>query len=248
MPSTVAAPSGVDSLMERASGALLATDYFEAAALARRALGQAFDRFDMLLASRICLPLQEARRQVRQLALDAAEAGSRFLIASAGEVPEPMRAGFFLLQPPLIGADGRNARAYLEQQRIPGLVLVREPLTQRGKWPVVSVGDVVLRAQVDPPYAVERDPSSPTRDTGRGAPGTAWFLAAQEALGDAAIAAALKREQPAAHRAEELLEAVDALPDHEKLYQRLAEACREASGRPRPTLPRTRGPVFPMGL
>ena len=37
------------------------------------------------------------------------------------------------------------------------------------------------------------------------------------------------------------LEALDALPDHEKLHQALAAACREAIHAPAPERPRRRG-------
>lgn len=234
--------------MDRASAALIATDYFTAATLSRRALGAAIGAGAYERAARICLPLQEARRQIRQAATDAGAEGHRFLISHPAEAPEPLRSGCFLLMPPLLGIDGRSVREALDQRRMPSLVLVREPLTRAGRWPIVGVSDAVVRVQVEPAYPVERSPSRACRDDASSPPPVAWFESTLELLGDAAIATALARTQPAAHLAEELLEGVDAVPDHEKLYQRLAEACRRAAKEPRPSLPRERGPRFPAGL
>ena len=56
---------------------------------------------------RICLPLQEARRHIRQFAEDA---GFRTVVASGADVPSPLTPGCYLVQPPLIGLDGRALR------------------------------------------------------------------------------------------------------------------------------------------
>jgi hypothetical protein len=56
---------------------------------------------------------------------------------------------------------------------------------------------------------------------------------AAEAMGDAAIAR-LRPEDPAAWRIDDLMEFLDAHPDHEKLHQRLADECRKAITEPLP--------------
>ncbi len=61
------------------------------------------------------------------------------------------------------------------------------------------------------------------------------MLAASEALGDAAIAQAAA--PTAADRACELFARLQACPDHEKLHQRLMEACELASREPRKRKP-----------
>jgi hypothetical protein len=64
-------PQQVEELMERASGALGRMEYFQAEELSLKALLRARGRDDFERMARICMPLQEARRQIRQIALDA---------------------------------------------------------------------------------------------------------------------------------------------------------------------------------
>jgi hypothetical protein len=56
-------------------------------------------------------------------------------------------------------------------------------------------------------------------------PDLTWFLSTGEALGDAALAR-IDPKDPAQWRVDDLLEMLDAVPDHEKLHQALAAACR----------------------
>ena len=65
----------IDDLMESASAALAATRYFEAERLAWQALGAAHSAKDFERMGRIALPLQEARRQRYQQALDVGTGG-----------------------------------------------------------------------------------------------------------------------------------------------------------------------------
>jgi hypothetical protein len=210
-----AATHPIDDLMEKASTALAAADYFAVEKFALRAADRARTSRDFQRLARIILPLQEARRQRRQQALDAGNVTALRELPGARFRPPP---GLFLLEPPLVGMDARFVRDLLARRHIPAMVLAREPVTAKGLWPIVGVGigepqAVVARAYVPPPA---------------GAPDPAWFAAAQEALGDAAIAK-VKRETPADHRVEDLWEYLEAAPDHEKLAQALEEACREAA-------------------
>lgn len=222
----------IDRLMDRASVALVKTSYFEATRLAKDALSKAHAASDFERMARIILPLQEARRQKRQLAVDAGNAGAvmvfhdpRFLRDAAPELP----AGCYLLQPPLLGVDARNLRDEFEARNVPALILCREPLTKDLLWPIVSVGRVSLRTRIAPHTPLTRVEKSITKDayTGDPPPPITWFEAAAEAIGDAAIAK-LKPEDPAAWRVDDLMNNLDAHPDHEKLHQRLEEACRQA--------------------
>ncbi len=222
----------IDQIMERASAALAVTDYFLAARLCLKALERAHRIGDFERMSRIVLPLQEARRQIRDTALDSGVCLERTTLPEPGEI---FGVGCYLLCPPLIGVDGRSFRELAEGRRTPALVLTREPQTSAGKWPIVAVGGgggpaglpVVVRVQVDPPAA------GLTPD---------WFIATQEALGDAAIAKAnAKHETPAPdHLVEDLLELLEAVPDHEKLHQALEAACRDAAAAEPSTRPRRR--------
>jgi hypothetical protein len=228
----------VDRLMERASRALEAMRYFETERLCLQAMRKAYSAFDYETMSRILLPLQEARRQKRQLASDTGEVVrvSELRVAEGDPMP-----GCYLFQPPLIGADARGFRERADARGVPTFVLTREPMSLDGKWPIVSVGATrSVRTKIDAPWPVVRVDGTPTRDdsAAREIP-MAWLEAAAEALGDTAIAKVDPREHPA-WRVDDLLEMLDALPTHEKLHQALEHACREAAIAPAPDLRRVR--------
>ncbi len=240
-------PGPIDELMDRASEALVRTAYFEAEDLALKGLRRALQARDYERMSRICLPLQEARRQKIQLAQDpgtVALVDAR--IAKAG-VSMP---GCYLVQPPMIAAEAREFRLAADRKRVPVFVIAREPMSRSGprtgKWPVVAVGpglqgrDISVRAYVDPPAGVTPSDNGMTRDAMAAPPTVPWMLAAGEAIGDAGIAR-LDPADPAAHRVEDLIEFLDAWPLHEKLHQRLMETCREAAGQAAPQAERRRG-------
>ncbi len=231
-----AAAITLDQWMERASVALAETRYFEAAAAAWRALLRARAVRDFERMARICLPLQEARRQIRQLATDAAQASGNAarLIRTPDDLPRPLAPGCYVLQPPLIGADARTLREIAERSRVPTHILVREPLTLTGRWPIVGVGAAIsVRAQVPPPRPLSRVETRADKDGFDGPVPLPWFEAAAEALGDAAIARA-KPAHPAQWQVDDLLEGLQAVPDHERLHQCLAAACRRAATEPEP--------------
>lgn len=229
-----AAPSPIDRLMERASIALEATRYFEAEKLAATALRRAHRAHDFERMSRIVLPLLEARRQKRQLAVDA---GPRAILEAMPARRNAIQPGCYLLQPPLIGLDARTLRETADARQIPVLVLTREPLARDGAWPIVAVnGEVSIRTKVAPPWPLERNERRVCKDDVDEAtppPAVEWFEAAAERLGDAAIAR-LHAADPAAWRVDDLVAYLECLPDHEKLHQRLDEACRVAMTQPLP--------------
>jgi hypothetical protein len=156
------------------------------------------------------------------------------------DLPRPLRPGCYLVQPPLIGREGRRIRETADKKAVPVCVLTREPLTRSGKWPVVAVGPLVVRVQVDPPWPVERVERSPSKDADDRLPPAEWFAGASEALGDAAIAKLRHNDHPH-YQVDDLLDYLDAHPEHEKLHQALAAACRAAVGTEEPVLPRRRG-------
>ncbi len=74
-----------------------------------------------------------------------------------------------------------------------------------------------------------RDAGNPMAGRRRQA-AAAWFLAASEALGDAALAA-IEPDASAAQRVAELQRALDAVTDHELLHQHLFDAVvQQAAG------------------
>lgn len=238
---SAASVNAVDALMERASRALAETRYFDAARLCTEALHKARRADDFERMARICLPLQEARRWIRQEALDA---GAVRVVSSPGDLdPEP-KPGCYLVQPPLIGLDARQIRDAAWARNIPVFVLCREPMTRDAHWPLVGVGERVVRVRTDPPPGVEPAapggpaPRPPTGDRITAAITPEWFAAAAEALGDRAIAdaaAAAQPEDPPAWVVDDHLDLLEAVSDHEKFMQALADACRDAMGSTTPT-------------
>lgn len=241
----VAAGTAIDRLMERASRALEATRYREAERLCARALEQAFARRDYEHMARIVLPLLEARRQICQLAADA---GDPHVLARIPAGRKRVATGCYLLQPPLIAGDAGRFRERAGAAGAHVFVLVREPMTRERLWPLAaasagvrSIPPATFRVKVRPPRGMRLSARSVTRDSlrhGSRVP-LAWFEAGAEALGDAAIASLDPQDHPAWH-VEDLMVAIDAHPHHEKLHQRLEEACRQAMVATRPTRRRPR--------
>lgn len=236
------APARIDGLMDRASEALEETRYFEAGQLCAQALVTARRAGDFERMARIVLPMLEAKRQIRQL---AERAGPVRVVRSGEQVPRPVEAGRYLLEPPMIGLDGRRLHELGNEHGVPVFALVREPLTRDGLWPIVGVGDVVVRTKVEPAAPAKFDPKHPSRDAWSGEVPDAWFEAAAEALGDAAIADAerVAEDDPAAFLVDDLLERLAIAPEHEKLHQRLERACRDAVREPTPTDVRRRATI-----
>jgi len=204
----------IDELMERASRTLYETRYFDAAALCVEGLMQARASDDFARMARICLPLQEARRWIRQTALDT---GAVRMIARASDLTDPFEPGCYLVQPPMVGVDARQLRWRVWEAGVPVFVLCREPTTREGLCPIVGVGERVVRVRLDEPEQTD----------------ASWFAEAGEALGDRAIVdaeAAGEADDPPAWRVDDLLDRIEAAPDHEKLIQALARACKDAIG------------------
>lgn len=227
----------IDELMDTASRWLAQMRYFDCERTCTRALALAREARDFERMARICLPLQEARRQRMQIALDA---GLVAVASSRRELPRPLVHGCYLVQAPMIGAEARALRELAFARSIPVLIVCREPLTSKDLWPVVAVGEQVLRVRIPPPSGVRRTGKGVTQDELTEPPTLAWFTEALEKLGDEAIAR-LKPEDPPQWRVDDLLEFLDALPEHEKLHQALEAECRRAIGAPEPEGERRRG-------
>ena len=201
----------IDALMEDAQKALQAGSYFDAERLSRDALEKAHQADDYERMARITLPLQEARRQKRMQAIDTGRLHRITEIREEG----PIEPGLYLVEPMLVGANGRDLRDRADAMNVPVLVVVREPRTRLGLWPIVMIGPVTVRTTVEPP---------------EGEPDVAWMLAASEALGDAALD--MISGATAADRVDSLMDLLATVGDHEKLIQELAETSREAAAEP----------------
>lgn len=199
----------VDALMEKASEALADTNYFACERLSLEALRMTHSVEDYERMARILLPLQEARRQKRLAVVDTG--AMHILNAAPSDGDLEIEAGCWLIEPPLVGADGRRLRERADREEIPVLVVVREPLTQLKRWPIVMIGPVTVRTQIAPPEEITPE----------------WMLEANEALGDEAIAG-VDPDLPASTRVDRLLDRLGAVPEHEKLHQALEAACHDA--------------------
>jgi len=245
----------IDVLMEAASKALVHRQYFDAEHGCMDALRMAFASQDYERMSRIVLPLEEARRQKRDMAFDA---GRVTIVENEMPTGKKLVPGCYLICPPRVGLDGRLLREEADKMNVPTIIVTREPTTREGLWPIVALGPVTVRLKIPPPVAVHAGhgmknsgeksvstkraakgskkvsskPPSPT-DTERagqadGVPTREWFLHACEALGDAAIAS-VDPEMDVLMRVDALLKRLEAHPDHEKLHQVLGDCCREAA-------------------
>ena len=180
-------------------------------------------------------------REACERVIEAASRGGAgaMVVARGADAPDPLAAGCYLLQPPMIGADAARLREAATAGGLPVRVLAREPMTREGKWPVVAVGDVIVRAHVDPPERLERVEGSITKDAYKGPAPMNWFEAAIDALGREALGA-IDAEEAAQHRVDDLLEIMSALPDHTGVIEALTRACEEARAQRAPTHPRRR--------
>ena len=174
----------IDSCMEQACQAIAQTDYFQADRLCMRALSAARRVEDFERMARICLPLQEARRQLREEAFDR---GPVALVRTRADLPKPLIPGCYFLMPPMIGRDGRTLRETASRRGIAVSVLTREPLTRKGLWPIVGVGALVVRVQIEPPWPIGRAEDSVSKDRADPLAAVVWFAAASYALGQAAL-------------------------------------------------------------
>ncbi|MCZ6834346.1 MAG: hypothetical protein O7G85_01095 [Planctomycetota bacterium] len=202
----------IDELMEKASHALARMSYFEAERFAVKALNMAWQQREYERMARIVLPLQEARRQRYQQALDIGTI--RFMDDETISEEMQVDEGCYMVRPPKVGADGRRLRLAGLHREIPVAVVCHEPVTQLGLIPIVStIPGKSYRVKVRPP--ADRDN-----------PDMAWFASAIEELGDAALQI-IDPARPAERRIETLMEMLDAIPEHEKIHQVLADTCRE---------------------
>ena len=209
---TAARMSPNTPLLAKAEQALSRHQWFEAERLALKALELARAAREFEEMARITLPLQETRRQRMQV---AAEIGKITIVNESVAEDTKIPAGCYLIQPPAVGADARRLRLALLEREAPSLVLCREPRTAMGLCPIVSIGQVTIRTRINPPKNWDK-------------PSFSWYLAALEQLGDAAIASIDRGMEPA-RQVDALLQCVDSHPDHEKLHQALAEACKLAA-------------------
>lgn len=238
MPPTQVSTNGrIDPMMERASEALVRGEYFECERLSAEALRRAVAAGDFERAARIALPLQESRRMIRDMAFD-----TRAVFVIDGELPKgrDIRPGMYLVCPPRVGVEGRLLRDDALAHDVPVIVVVREPTTRDGLWPVVAVGPVTVRCKVEPPTPPKSRAGRSKAAAAPPPPPPEWFISTNERLGDVAIAS-VPAGSTGVSRAMALYDRLCAMPDHEKLHQRFAEAAHAAAKKPRTGAGRPQG-------
>lgn len=208
----------LDSLEKNARAALEAQDWFKADRDAFEAISIAYamDLYDRMPA--MVEVLKEARgRRFREAlntgvlyTLDDPEARDEMFET---QTPEELTPGCYLVEPPLVGADGRNLRDHFFSLGVPALFIVREPKTRAGKWPIVMIGPITVRAYVEPP-----EDDEPTLE---------WMEDAAYELGDSAIEM-VNAEADATVRVNELLDRLGTVVLHDRLLDLLAQTCAEA--------------------
>ncbi len=237
MSGTTNNPEPLQRLLDESLQAGASGDWVGACVAALDAIYNARQRLDFAGMSRAIAAYRKACAEVIQEAERAG--GGAMIIARGADAPDPLRAGCYLLQPPMIGADAARLREAAFAGRLPVRVLAREPMTRDGHWPVVAVGDVIVRTKVVPPEQLERVEGAITKDAYPGPAPLDWFRAAIESLGETALSR-LDADEPAQHRVDDLLEILSALPEHPSVLDALESACAEAQEKPAPTLPRRR--------
>ncbi|MCB9846900.1 MAG: hypothetical protein H6814_00660 [Phycisphaeraceae bacterium] len=201
----------IESLLERARGACDGGDWFQSETLACEAMELSYKGGDFLRMSLAVEALRGCRMSRREHAVSC---GAMYAFDSdIGDEDYELAEGCWLVEPPRVGADGRDLRELATQSKIAMLAISREPMTTTGLWPLVAVGPMVIRARIRPPREITPE----------------WFIDAVEALGASAIDD-VDPDASAIERVEELFLRLQTIPDSLGLHETLLGACREAAG------------------
>ncbi|MHC4809522.1 MAG: hypothetical protein ACYTEV_04060 [Planctomycetota bacterium] len=159
--------------------------------------------------------LADCRMASREAALDA---GRLTIVTEPFEDEVQLEPGLYLLHPPLVvGADARRIRLLALEQKVPVVAVCREPVTAIGLCPVVAISPgCTIRTKLRPPATW--DDAEAVAD---------WMMEAHDALGDAAVDQ-LDAELAASRRLDQLLDRLDAIPEHRELHEAIAAIVPEA--------------------
>lgn len=219
-------PATLDDLMQTASQALADMDYARCERLCAEALNQARAEEHWVMAQRVLLPLQEARRQKRQSALD----GLILLGVPAADDEQELlaflktpRLGCIVLTQPTTAEQAARVEQSIAEQGLAIEVLFADNPMAEPTWRIRTASGPA--ASVDQPAPVQWagrliDPMRTTPPTP-----AHWFMQASEALGDAALAA-IGTAPGTVDYFDALARVLDAVGDHEILHQRLAQAAK----------------------
>lgn len=208
----------LDQVMERASRELTDMDYLACEAACLEGLAIARESEDWTGYARVLMPLQECRRQRRMIAADA---GVQLGTNACWNDP---RNGCVAVTHPLDAAAAQDIVRQAAEQRRHAEVLWCDNPADAETWTVRTFtgADVACEVPAPPADAINQ---RLTPDDSHGQAAAHWFIAASEALGDAALSA-VEAPLGSAARLEQLEAMVAAVGDHEILHQRLGDAAR----------------------
>lgn len=121
----------------------------------------------------------------------------------------PIEPGWYLFEPMLVAADGRDFRERADADEIPVLVIVREPQTQLGLWPVAMVGPQTVRVMLQPPKRMS----------------SSWMKEASAAMGVEAVTLAKPDAAPNV-RLERLVALLETVTEDDALLEEVERTCR----------------------
>lgn len=215
----------LDELMESASQALADLDYPRCESACLDALRQAREADNWAYYRRIVLPLQEARRQKRQAALDGPiRLGTSGRPNDLSELLPPAEAGCVVLTQPVTGEDAAQLDKLAAESGKAVEILFADQPSGATTWTIRSfVGPAVHADRPAPPpgwqdqwmAAESATPPTPAH----------WFMQASEALGNAGLAS-INNALGTVERVTEIELLLLAAGDHELLHQTLATAAR----------------------
>lgn len=215
----------LDDVMETASQALAQMHYARCEALCVEALGKARDAAQWVMYQRILLPLQEARRQRRQSALDGPILlGTHAKDDASSQRLEGMTQGCIVLTWPYTASDAKAFHEKLHESSSPVELLFADNPAGATNWRITSMAGPGLSIDLPAPkpewVGQWVDPSAIAPPTP-----AHWFMQASEALGNAALAT-IQAQPGTLDYLSALEDALACVDDHEILHQRLAAAAK----------------------
>ena len=215
-------PTAINDIMESASLALAQMDYPRCEALCIEAMARARDSNDWPYYQRILMPLQEARRQKRQAALDGDIRLGTEGVASLLDLLEHPQVGCIVVTHPFTKEDADRLDQAVRMHGRSIEVLFADNAADAPNWKITSFRGPAFVAQLPAPdRAWVNQWASPTQVTAS-APAH-WFMQANEALGNAGIESVLAPSGTDA-RVDGLERILVATGDHELAHQALADA------------------------
>ncbi len=209
--------------MQTASQALAEMDYARCEALCLGALAQAREAEDWVAVRRVLLPLQEARRQRRQTAIDG-----WITLGQDRDDAEDRSHGCVVFIRPVTAERAASFDLTMRAGALPVEVLYADNDAGSEAWQITTFRGPRVTAVVPAP---KREWVGQTINAQQAAPPTPahWFMQASEALGNAALASIVEPPGTVEYF-DALAGALAAVGDHEILHQRLADAAKVLHG------------------